>query len=466
MVCNTDPVPGYFSVTSVGGCGDELVHGRAARTARVAWFAGYLLLITLPLALAWVLARDPAAGPVGATATDTGLLAFSLVVVSLVLMARVPSLVAAFGIEHVLLMHRLVAVAAVLLVLAHLGLVIDEDPRGWSILDVGDTSAPARAAIAATVAMLCAVLLALRRRRRRPRYEAWRMAHLFLAVVVVVGGWLHVWWLHQLSDHPVFAVWFGLLGLVMLGVGLRRWLWLPWRALRRSYVVEQVEPVAGDAVRLVLRAHRHEGRRFKPGQFAWLKIGTSPFVFEEHPFSISSTAQTPHRKEFTIKALGDFSELLRGLRPGRRVFLDGPYGGFTVEGLDASPGFVLIAGGVGVTPMLSILRTLADRGDRRAHRLLLGARTWDDLILRHEIEELCGRLDLSVVDVLEEPPEDWLGERGRIDATLLDRCLPERARAHDYFLCGPPPMVVAVSRQLRSRGVPLRRIHTERFEVV
>jgi predicted ferric reductase len=147
----------------------DLVHGRAAGIARVAWFAGYLLLITLPVALAWVLARDPDAGPVGTSATDTGLLAFSLVVVSLVLMARVPSLVAAFGIEHVLLMHRLVAVAAVLLVLVHLGLVIDEDPRGWSILDVGDTSAPARAAIAATVAMLCAVLLALRRRRRGPR---------------------------------------------------------------------------------------------------------------------------------------------------------------------------------------------------------------------------------------------------------------------------------------------------------
>jgi ferredoxin-NADP reductase len=77
-------------------------------------------------------------------------------------------------------------------------------------------------------------------------------------------------------------------------------------------------------------------------------------------------AEHPDAKEFTIKALGDFTELLIGLRPGRRVYLDGPHGQFTIDGVRSS-GFVFIAGGVGITPMMSILRTLADRGDWAHH---------------------------------------------------------------------------------------------------
>jgi predicted ferric reductase len=97
----------------------------------------------------------------------------------------------------------------------------------------------------------------------------------------------------------------------------RRWLWLPVRSHRRSYVVEDVRPVSGNAVTVAVRAHEHGGLPFRAGQFAWPKIGASPFVFEEHPFTIASTAERPHIKEFTIKARGDFSELLIGPRPSR-----------------------------------------------------------------------------------------------------------------------------------------------------
>jgi predicted ferric reductase len=139
-----------------------------------------------------------------------------------------------------------------------------------------------------------------------------------------------------------------------------------------SYVVDSVRAVSGNAVTVAVRAQGHSGLPFHAGQFAWLKIGSSPFVFEEHPFTIASTAEHPDLKEFTIKALGDFSELLIGLRPGRRVYLDGPYGQFTIDGV-RSTGFVFIAGGVGITPMMSILRTLADRGDKAHHELVVAA---------------------------------------------------------------------------------------------
>jgi predicted ferric reductase len=438
------------------------VHSLAVRTA---WLGTYLFVIVIPLALAWTVGQEQNIGLPRQFATGTGLLAFSLLVVALVLPARVPWLVSSFGIERILRNHRLVALTALVLVAVHLVVVLFTDPRGLAILNLADTTAAAWAAVVSTVALVAAVALALRRKRRQPRYEGWRLLHIALAGVVVAAGWLHAWWLQHLTSDPLAGAWFVLLALAVVALALYRWVWRPWRAHQRSYVVDEVVPVAGDAHTLVVQAHGHGGLPFSPGQFAWLKIGSSSFVFEEHPFTIASTAEQPHRKEFTIKALGDFSELLAGLRPGRRIFLDGPYGRFTTEGL-RSDGFVFIAGGVGVTPMLSILRTLADRGDQRPHQLIVGARTMDDLMLRDEIRGLREKLDLIVTEVLESPPPDWPGEAGMVDNHLLDRVLPSHAQHHDYFLCGPPGMVVAVGRLLRERGIPVRRIHTEQFEVV
>ena len=433
--------------------------------ARIGWLVAYLAVIGVPLALAWR-SLETATTLAAWYSIVTGLLAFSLLVVTLVLIARLPFLVSAFGIETALLMHRFAAVTLAVLVLAHIALVLGSDPRGLDILDLSDTTAAARAAVVSTLTLTTAVVLALWRKRRQPRYEGWRFVHVTLAAITFLAAFLHVWWLNHLRANTSLAVLFDVLAMVVVLTGLRRWVWLPLRARRRQYVVEEVVPGPSSSVTVVLRAHGHRGVTFRAGQFAWLKVGSSSFAFEEHPFSIASTAHTPHRKEFTIKALGDFTSVIGELTPGRRVYLDGPYGRFTVEGLERSPGFVFIAGGVGLTPMLSMLRTLRDRGDKRRHHLIIGARSLDDLMLRAEITELAADLDVRVTEVVQTPGEGWTGETGRIDGRLLDRVLPRHARHYDYFLCGPPGMVTAVGQQLRDRRIPIRRIHTERFEVV
>jgi 3-phenylpropionate/trans-cinnamate dioxygenase ferredoxin reductase subunit len=443
------------------------MHGFAAAVTRATWLLGYLGLLAAPRALVELVAPEAVHGTLEMSSVSTGLVAFSLLVTAFVLMGRLRSLLSSFGIEAILRMHRVVAVVGVALVVLHVVLVLVSDPRHLTIFDLAHTTPAARAAVASTLALAGVVALALRRKRRQPRYEGWRLVHLVLAGTVFVTAFLHVWWLHHLTAHPLVAAWFLGMGLVVIAVAVRRWLWLPVKARRHSYVVEEVTEVAGDAVSVAIRADEHGGTPFRAGQFAWLKIGASCFVFEEHPFTIASTAEDPHRKQFAVKALGDFTELLRALRPGRRVYLDGPYGQMTIDGLESSWGFVFIAGGIGVTPMLSMLRTLADRGDTRPHLLLLGARTEDDVVLRAEVEELSARLSLKVVYTLKDPPPGWPGESGRIDGALLDRWLPRRARRkHDYFLCGPPMMVTAVDLALKDRGIPARRIHTERFEVV
>jgi len=430
---------------------------------RAGWLLAYAAVGLTPVALMLFVRHVEVANVATGVSLAFALIALSLLCVAFALPARMRSILSSFGIEWVLRNHRFVGLLAAVLILLHLLLVFVGDPRGIGILNLAHARRPVWAATISTLAVLAVVARAERRRRNQPRYEGWRLLHIGLASLALITAWLHVWWLRHLVDDPLMLAWFGVLAFTTGAVALRRWVWRPLRARRRSYLIEEVRLVSGNALTVVVRAQGHRGVPFRAGQFAWIKIGTSPFVFEEHPFTIASTAEQPQRMEFTIKALGDFTELLIGLRRGRHVYLDGPYGRFTFEGIRG--GFVFVAGGIGVTPMLSMLRTLADRGDRRRHQLIVAARTIQDLVLRDEIYQLRSRLDLDIVEVLAHPPPGWVGETGHVDAALLARRIPRRARHHHVFLCGPPGMVVDVGRTLRDLGIPAQHIHTEQFDV-
>jgi predicted ferric reductase len=186
---------------------------------------------------------------------------------------------------------------------------------------------------------------------------------------------------------------------------------------------------------------------------------------EDHPFSFSSSAEDATGVAMTIKEAGDFTSTVRDVAPGTPAYLDGPHGAFTIDRYPGS-GCVFVAGGVGITPVISMLRTLADRGDRRPQLLVYGARSWEEITFREELELLQGRLDLRVVYVLSEADEEWNGERGRITYELLERYLPQDKPSFLYFICGPPPMMDAVEDALRRAGVPWPSIYTERFSMV
>ncbi|NUR17055.1 MAG: hypothetical protein HOQ13_12205 [Dermatophilaceae bacterium] len=396
----------------------------------------------------------------------TGLIAVSLLVAAFLLPSRVRTLTTQLGIERVLRTHRALAIGAGIVVLAHLVFAVAHSPKGLALLDLRDAPPRVWFALTATVSLVAIVWLAWTRRRRRPRYEGWRLSHVILANVIVLATALHVWLLDDLVNHAIVLAWFLLLTAVVVGLWVYRWWWRPRRQRQNAYLIDDIHQHADGSATLVLHADGHEGVPFRPGQFAFLKIGASPHVFEEHPFTIASAATEPWRKEFTIKALGDFSELVGGMRAGRRVYLDGPHGSFTVDGL-ASEAIVLIGGGVGITPMLSMVRTLAERRDNRPIVLFVAGRTADDLLHRERLDGLTHDLDLHVVEILEEPPESWDGEVGWLTRAMLKRHLPVRRRLRvDYFICGPGPMVAAVTRTLEGLGVRNSRIHTELFDVV
>jgi predicted ferric reductase len=191
----------------------------------------------------------------------------------------------------------------------------------------------------------------------------------------------------------------------------------------------------------------------------------SPFKITGHPFSFSSSAEvTDGRVEMSIRNLGDFTSAIYNIPVGQRVYLDGPYGAFTMG--NPADMHVLIAGGVGITPMMSIIRTLADRNDTRPAILLYGSRDWESITFREELEALKTRLNLTVVHVLANPATGWTGEQGFITADVFKRHLPPPYADHEYFICGPNLMMDAIEKALSEMNVPLSKYHSERYSFV
>jgi len=169
--------------------------------------------------------------------------------------------------------------------------------------------------------------------------------------------------------------------------------------------------------------------------------------------------------EYILFASLTFSTVVPALEPGARLWVDGPFGAFTPE-QRAAQGYVLIAGGIGISPMRSIITTLRDREDVRPVLLFYAARDASRLAFREEIERLRGQMNLEVVYVFESPGPEWSGERGYVSADVLRRHLPRQYRHFQFFVCGPVPMMDAVEKALRELGVPAGAVQTERFDMV
>jgi predicted ferric reductase len=317
--------------------------------------------------------------------------------------------------------------------------------------------------MAALLALVVLIATSVWRQSLRLSYEAWHVAHAALALVLVVGALLHILFV----DEYVSSLWKQILwGLMSAAfVGLLVWVRLlkPRRALARPWRLERVVAERGDTTSLVLKPPATDFR-FDPGQFAWFAIGRSPFSITQHPFSFASSAERDE-VELAVKALGDFTSRVTELEPGTTVYVDGPHGVFSID-QDEGPGFGLIAGGVGIAGLISMLRTMADRRDVRPALLFYANREWDGVAFREELERLKDGLDLTVVHVLERPPEDWAGETGYLTADVLARHLPPGYHRFQYFICGPDPMMDAAEASLIGLGVPSERVHTERFDMV
>jgi predicted ferric reductase len=242
----------------------------------------------------------------------------------------------------------------------------------------------------------------------------------------------------------------------------------PIQRFRRRLLVVRVTEEAGGSTGLELEAATPAAARaldFAPGQFAWIMVGRSPFALTYHPFSYAGSAERPDRLRFVVRAHGPFTAGLPGVRPGTSVYLDGPWGHFTPDRVEAT-GWVLLAGGVGITPMLSILLTRRDRGDTRPVWLFHAVRDESGRISAEVLDELAADPGVTVVPVLSRPGPGWSGESGYLSAELLRRHLPGDLTGVHTYVCGGPGMTDAACAAAVGAGVAPDAVHSERFTMI
>jgi predicted ferric reductase len=421
----------------------------------------------LPLALAWAGARPPR-GFWDELATGAGMLAFALILVEFVLSGRFRSISAHIGMDVTMRVHQLFARSALVLALVHPFLYRGSfnPPLPWDATRQATLTVDfslLATGVAAWILLPAFVLLSIGRDRIGYSYETWRWMH-GLGALLIAGLLLH----HTLgagrySADPVLAGLWSLLFAIALLTLVSVYLVQPLLEKRRPWTATALRPVALKTWEVALEPQGHAGLDYEAGQFVWLNIGRSAFSLRENPFSIASAPGDGSGLRFVIKELGDFTRSLGSIQSGTRAYVDGPHGNLVVTGR-TEPGIALIAGGVGIAPLLGILRQLRHDGDKRPTVLVYGNRVAEQIVCGEELEALARDHGTRIVHAVSEPPADWTGHRGMVDADLIREVFAApQTRQWLFVLCGPPIMMEIVEDALIDLGVPAGRILSERF---
>ncbi len=442
---------------------------RRARADR-AWIVAVAVVANGLLAIALWLRHGElasASGP-GAVATAvgqvTGLLGAYALLVGVLLMARVPWLERFLGFDRLAVWHRWVGFTTVWLLVAHTVFITigyaeaNRESLAGQTMDFIRHYPDVLMAFVALVLLLAVGATSVRVARRELRRETWYATHLYAYVAVALG------FAHQLavgsdfSGDAVARAWWVALFVVTLGAVA------VWRVgvpvafnARHRLRVADVRREGPGVVSIAMTGRRLEEIHARPGQFFVWRFLAPGGMWRARPFSLSAPVGR-NRLRITVKEAGEQTRALQHVRRGTRVFAEGPYGAFTDERRTRRRA-VLIAGGIGITPLRALLETMpAAPGDLT---LLYRVATPRDLVFRDELTDLGIERGITLHALTGEEIGD--DDTDRLGVPALRALVPD-IRERDCFVCGPPGLVDAVCRRLHRLGVPRAQIHFERFE--
>nr|WP_232425060.1 ferredoxin reductase family protein [Pseudofrankia inefficax] len=394
----------------------------------------------------------------------SGLLAAYLMLVEVLLMARVPVLERAVGLDRLAAWHRGLGTNIVVLMVTHVLLVVwgyglsDHHQPVSELFTVVTTYPDMWKATIGTVLFVAVGVASARRLRPRISYELWYLLHLTVygAVLLVYG--------HQAANgaefvgHPINRVLWQLM-YVAVAVCLVVWrLVLPlariaWHRMRVERVVEEAPGI----VSIWIRGQHLDRLGVRSGQFLLWRFLAPGHWLTAHPYSLSAGPQ-PDRLRITVKAAGDHSAAIARLRPGTFVVAEGPFGHFTAARATLGKA-LLVAGGSGIGPVRALAEDLVARGDDVVvvHRV----RTSKDLALWRELRRMAQQPRLLVHGVVGSRAE--LGY-DPLAADLIAASVPDVVE-RDVFICGPPGLTHGLVRSLRLLGLSDEQIHTEEFSL-
>jgi len=396
----------------------------------------------------------------------TGLWSADLLLVQVLLMARIPVVERAFGQDRLARWHRSTGLTSFWLMVAHIVLITWGYSAGNVLAALWDLTVdyPGMLLAAAGTALLVMVVVTSRRAaRRRLRYESWHLLHLYAYLGVGLALPHQLWTGADFLASPVATVYWWTLYAAAAGAMVAYRIVLPaWRNARHRLVVSHVAAEGPGLTSVYLRGRRLDRLPVRAGQFFQWRFLDGPGWSRAHPYSLSATPRADLLR-ITVKDLGDGSGRVAGLRPGTRALIEGPYGKLTGERYAGGP-VVLLACGIGVTPLLSLLGELPYRPGEAT--LIYRTRTEADVAFRSELDWLAARRGVRVVHLTgaRASRPSWLPARfaDHADVSALLRMAPDVARSHVY-VCGPEAWTEAACAAARAAGVDEDRLHIELF---
>ncbi|MEV6113214.1 ferredoxin reductase family protein [Streptomyces sp. NPDC052109] len=431
----------------------------AIRPRVVARTGLYTLLAVNAAVVAWFFAQAGfASNTLIVLGRLAGLYGALLMAFQLLLVARLPWLDRRIGMDRLTAWHRRTGIGVVWTLLTHAVFITFGYARESSmapvnqLVNLAETVEGVLRALVALALILVVGATSARWARRRLAYETWHFVHLYTYVAVVLA------FTHQVAVGTTFtaspaarAYWYTVWGAALGAVVLGRLVLPLWRNLRHRLRVAAVVAESDDVVSVYVTGRDLDRLPARAGQFFLWRFLTRDRWWQANPFSLSA-APDGRTLRLTAKAAGDGSAALRRLKVGTRVFAEGPYGAFTTLHR-TRPESVLIAGGVGVTPIRALLE------DLQGHAVVIYRVATDrDAVLYDELQDLAlaKGAELHLVTGPVAPDKLAPRELARLVPDIGDR---------DVFLCGPPGMMTAVLRSLADLGVPKRQIHFERFSL-
>lgn len=406
----------------------------------------------------------------------TGLLGEFFILVELVLIGRITWLEQLFGFDKMNKIHRWIGYGILIFFIGHPLLTVMgyAEHNGVSsisqfiaFLNLGEYVR----GIIGFVLFFVAIFISFPYIRKRFRYETWYFTHLvmYAAIVLVLGHQtfadataitqepaLHGFTTSgDLSQGLILYYWlvinYGVLALVLLYRFVR-----PYYLFRKHrFYVEKIVPETKDVYSVYITGRNMDKYTFASGQYANLTFLQKGMWFT-HPFSFSSAPNGKYLR-FSIKSLGDFTSTISKLKIGTKVVIDGPMGLF-VESQAKTTKFLLIAGGIGITPIRALIETLSEKS--RDIILLYSSKDKNDIAFKNELEALSIKHHFIISQVIEDEKMSY--EKGRIDKEKITRLVPDYLE-RDIYVCGPTPMMKAVVSHVKELGVPNNQIHFEKF---
>jgi predicted ferric reductase len=398
----------------------------------------------------------------------TGLVGTNFVLAMLILAARVPFIDRAIGHDRAIAVHRALGKPAFYLLLAHGAILLVGYGLSSGINPIAEIgpmlSIPDMPlAIVGIGLMAIVVVSSFVAVRRRFSYETWHLIHLLSYAAVLASA------PHQLSIGNVFSpfsfqrVYWLALYILAFGAILTHRLVEPLASsLRHRLRVDRMEQEAPGVVSIYLKGRRLRSLESAGGQFFVWRFWTAGTWWHSHPISLSSVA-TDTRLRITVRDLGGGSRSISSVRPGTRVWFEGPYGVFTDAGRTAAKLAIVVAG-IGITPVRALLEdSILQPGEAS---ILLRASTPDDTFLWNEIIELAKAKGVAVTTMVGPRARSgpgWMTQAEADRGVTVLGLFPDLLNS-DLYLCGPTPWLDLVEADAREAGIADHQIHAERFD--